>query len=230
MHLICPMNDLDICKQNFLASPLIPRHRIHLVIDPKNICQEINWAIRDLDVDMDRYCILLHQDVYLPDDFEFHFEKALNEINVLDPNWAILGVAGGAVLDTGCTALSYICECGVLIDSGMPFPYPMATLDECFLVLNLKHGLRLDESLGSHHLFGTDLCLQARAMGLTSYLIGVPVHHNHREYKNETAPQEYLDVASKLAVKWKVYLPIPTSCTVLTYGISGKGIEPLPTA
>lgn len=210
MHLICPMNDWAVCKQNLLASPLVPRHKIHLVVDPKNICQELNWAIRELD----DYCILIHQDVYLPADFEHHFEKALNEINILDPNWALLGVAGGTTLDTGCVALSYIYARGVLIDSGMPFPYPVMTLDECFLVLNLKHGLRLDESLGSHHLFGTDLCLQARERGLASYLIGVPVHHNHREY--DSLPEDYVDTARKIVVKWRNYVPIPTSCTVLT--------------
>jgi hypothetical protein len=70
--------------------------------------------------------------------------------------------------------------------------------------------LRFDPSLG-FHLYGADLCLQARERGLEVVALGAPCHHNSRSLG---LPQSFFPSAEVFARKWAHRLPIATPCVV----------------
>jgi hypothetical protein len=70
--------------------------------------------------------------------------------------------------------------------------------------------LRADPALG-FHLYGADLCLQAREKGFAAVAIGALCHHNSRNVGLNGA---FFDSARAFTNKWADRLPIATPCAV----------------
>src|SRR5271155_2139503 len=90
-------------------------------------------------------------------------------------------------------------------------PSQVATLDELVLVVRRDSGLRFDPALG-FHLYGADICLQAREQGLAVVALGALCHHNSRSVG---LPKEFYGSAAVFARKWSHRLPVATPCVVI---------------
>jgi hypothetical protein len=84
------------------------------------------------------------------------------------------------------------------------------TLDELLLVVRRDTPLRADLVLG-FHLYGADLCLQARERGLVVVALAAPCVHNSR---NVALPVAFFSSAEVFARKWANRLPVATPCVV----------------
>ena len=73
--------------------------------------------------------------------------------------------------------IGWVVDRGRQLRDGLELPAQVATLDELLLVVRRDAGLRFDPTLG-FHLYGADICLQAREQGLAVVAIAALCHHN----------------------------------------------------
>ena len=120
------------------------------------------------------YIILCHQDVRLIDDKRSPLDRIIQEISDRDPNWALLGNAGGVGLRGLAMRITDPFgkdrRCGRL-------PARVQSLDENFIVVRKAANLGLSRDLEGFHLYGTDLCMTAQTLGYTSYAVDFHLHH-----------------------------------------------------
>jgi hypothetical protein len=76
--------------------------------------------------------------------------------------------------------------------------------------------LRFDERLPGYHMYGTDICLEARRRGMKSYVIPAFCIHNTNGYR--MLPLQFWRSYLFMRKKWRSELPIATSCTEITFG------------
>ena len=100
---------------------------------------------------------------------------------------------------------------------GAPFDgvEEVMSLDELILILRKSSGLRFDEQLDGFHMYGTDICLEARRRGMKCYAISAFCVHNTNGYK--LLPFQFWRNYLFMRKKWKSLLPISTSCAKITF-------------
>lgn len=121
-----------------------------------------------------RFVVLCHQDVRLLSDGAAELTARLAELTERDPNWALAGNAG--VRPDGEFAVRITDPHGAGQNRG-PFPALVNSLDENFIVVRRDAGVRPSATLSGFHLYGTDLCLQARAVGRTAWVVDFHLRH-----------------------------------------------------
>jgi hypothetical protein len=121
-----------------------------------------------------RHVILCHQDIRLIGDGADVLEGQLAALEARDPDWAVAGNAG--VTEEGELTLHISDPHGEDQRRGT-LPARVASLDENFLVVKGASGLRPSAALEGFHLYGTDLCLQARVAGRTAWAIDFHLRH-----------------------------------------------------
>ncbi|MDB9846679.1 hypothetical protein OAC46_00590 [Flavobacteriaceae bacterium] len=172
-----------------------------------------------LSISNSRYTIICHQDVRLNYDNKMNLELKIDEINLIDPNWAILGNAGG---DSNFSKLHIrITDPHGADKNTSNFPFKVDSLDENFLLI--KNGLNIGVSndLKGFHFYGTDICIQAKIRGYSSYVIDFHLKHlskgkldlNFEKCKNQLI-KKY-----ELAFKYRF---IQSSCSLLFISASSK--------
>src|ERR1700722_4555641 len=67
--------------------------------------------------------------------------------------------------------IGWVVDRGRMLRDGPELPAQVATLDELVLVVRGDSGLRFDPALG-FHVYGADICLQARELGLAVVAMG----------------------------------------------------------
>lgn len=87
-------------------------------------------------------------------------------------------------------------------------------MDEVVLVVRRSSGLQFDEALPGFHLYGTDICLQARKQGLKCYVVSDFCLHNSNGLS--VLPSAYTRAFLYMRRKWRGYLPIKTPCMSIT--------------
>ena len=75
--------------------------------------------------------------------------------------------------------IGWVVDRGRMLRGGPELPALVATLDELLLVVRRDTPLRFDPAL-EFHLYGADICLQARELGLAVVALAAPCHHNSR--------------------------------------------------
>jgi hypothetical protein len=155
----------------------------------------------------------IHQDVYLPQGWTQNLARAVGQLEVSDPTWAVLGVIGvsmrGAIVGRVWSS-----GLGGVVGNQLTWPVPVASLDEVVLVLRVDSGVRFDEALPGFHLYGTDLVQTALRAGLGAYAFEGPVIHNSVETKRLDA--SYRRAYRYMQNKWSERLPIPTTVMPVT--------------
>jgi hypothetical protein len=118
--------------------------------------------------------ILVHQDVLLEFDRRDTLEARIEEVSELDPDWAVLGNAGGVSL--GRLALHISDPHGEDRRLGR-LPVRVSALDENFLVVRRSANLALSRALQGFHFYGAALCVTAATLGYSSWAIDFHLRH-----------------------------------------------------
>jgi hypothetical protein len=121
-----------------------------------------------------RHIIVCHQDVRLLENGRTVLEAKIAELEGLDPQWAVIGNAGG--VKPGRLALRISDPHGENTRHGH-FPVRVSALDENFIVVRRSANLALSRDLTGFHLYGTDLCLLADILGHRCYAIDFHLRH-----------------------------------------------------
>lgn len=149
--------------------------------------------------------IFTHQDVYLPNGTAALLRAQLETLTKQVPSWAIAGAIGGnsartLIGQTWCSGHEK------LLGSRVSTPTPVITLDEMVLIVRVAAGQRFDEKLPGFHLYGADIILAARAAGLSSWVIDLPVVHHSRAVISLSG--SYREAYRYMQRKWRHSLPI----------------------
>ena len=209
--LITAANDESILNRCLLSSP-----DVRFAFDVKvqkgflSAAKAYNAAIENAKTDL---LVFVHQDVYLPDGWISKVQSAIDIISDSDPNWGVLGVWGtrvsgerfGFVYDGSWQlVLGTDFSGGVRVDS----------LDEVVLILRKSAGLKFDWRIPGFHMYGTDICYEAKRRGKNCFAIAAFCIHNTRQYG--LLPWQFWRSYLAMRRKWKSQLPIRTGCIEIT--------------
>jgi hypothetical protein len=157
--------------------------------------------------------VFIHQDVYLPEGWMNQVQNGIKILSEADPEWGVLGVWGsrssgeraGFVYDGASgRVLGNQFEGGLEVDS----------LDEIVLILRKSAGLCFDPQIPGFHMYGADICLEARRRKKKCYAIAAFCIHNTNQYG--MLPWQFWKSYLAMRRKWKAQLPIKTTCTEIT--------------
>ena len=155
-----------------------------------------------------QFIILCHQDILLQYDNIKVLLKCLNDLELLDPNWAILGNSGGVSFNKLALRISDPHGYNQYIGT---FPIKVTSLDENFLLLKKEANLSISNDIDGFHLYGTDLCIIADILGYTAYAINFHLYHK----SGGNADYSFFTVLNKMQNKYRIALRsrrIQTTC------------------
>jgi hypothetical protein len=220
LSFVVGVSDEQILKKNFMASPCVAAagspHQVILVRDGLNVVAKLNHGLEQAEND---WVVCMHQDVWLPAGWDIVLAQ---QIQAAELRFGPIGVAGvygvGDVIRAddpagplGAERIGWVVDRGRTLNDGPGLPATVATLDELLLVVRRDLPLRFDPALG-FHLYGADLCFQARERGLAAVAVGALCHHNSRHIG---LGEGFHESAAVFARKWKHRLPIATPCVII---------------
>jgi hypothetical protein len=211
--LIVAVKDETVLRDTLLRSPDIDsRSQILRKYGYESASKAYNEGIAEA---TNEILVFAHTDVYLPKGWLTTLASHLKALTRVDPNWGVLGICG---ISLAGEIVGHLYSTGSQVTFGKPFDKPVETvsLDEVLLVIRRSSGVRFDENLRGFHLYGTDLCLEARRRGLKSYIISAFCIHNSNGVRS--LPFSFWRAYFYLRKKWWDILPIRSCCTVITQG------------
>ena len=126
------------------------------------------------------YIIICHQDVLLTQGVGRHLlDQRISEMSALDPKWAVLGNAGASGRLYKRLAIKIAYPDG-FIDIKGTLPQQVCSIDENFMLLKNEANLALSGDIGGYHMYGLDICMVARLLGYTCYVIDFLLLHNSK--------------------------------------------------
>jgi hypothetical protein len=213
------VSDREVLKTNLLSSPCFKSGSAHEVIAIENCPSAADGLNLGLERAMHEWVVCVHQDVYLPDGWDWLLARQPGDAERLFGPIGVAGVYGvGEVIPPqapgtpqAAQRIGWVLDRGRLLRDGPGLPAQVATLDELLLVLPRSTPLRFDPGLG-FHLYGADLCLQARERGPAVVALGALCHHNSRSVE---LPGAFFPSAAVFARKSGHMLPIATPCVIV---------------
>jgi GT2 family glycosyltransferase len=211
--IVAAVNDQTVLARNLLLSPDIASGRqsdLLLKEGFRSAAAAYNSAIDEAGNDI---LVFVHQDVYLPENWFDAVSRAISSLDDAGIAWGVLGSFGVRGDTSGGWGRVYTTGRG-LHGRVIHGAEPVETLDEIVLITRRSSGLRFDSELPHFHLYGTDLCLQARSAGLPNFAIPAFCVHNTNQLIE--LPTEFYRCHDHIKMKWRQYLPIHTSCIVIS--------------
>lgn len=203
IEIVCASHNKEILKNNLLKSDITENYPLNIVFDYTNIPKAYN------SVKTDGVTIYVHHDVFLYHEFE---KQLLEALKYAPKDWGVLGLAGVKLENNVRKIYGYI------MDRGKPWGAPVKgfvevdTLDE--LILITRGDIKFDEEL-EQDFYGPDICMQAKVKGLKSYVFKSFCDHNSGRKIGGRTDSFYVS-KKRFAEKWKEYLPIATTCGLIT--------------
>jgi hypothetical protein len=216
-------SDDEILRNNLMASPCIAEpgspHQVIQVREGHQVGAKLNFGLEQA---RNEWVVCIHQDVWLPPGWDVRLTQ---EIHEAERRFGPIGLArvygvGDVIARPDPTQplaserTGWVVDRGRLLRDGPELPARVATLDELLLVVRRDSGLRFDPALG-FHLYGADICLQARERGLAVVALGAHCHHNSRHVGLWDG---FHESAAVFARKWSHRLPVATSCVIIDRG------------
>lgn len=161
---------------SFRAGGFTPANSEFIYIDNSrnNKCDGYAGTNRFLHSARGEYVILCHQDVRLLADNIEQLNRRVEELDKLDPLWAVFGNAGGRY--PGCLAIRITDPKGENTHYGK-LPARVVSLDENFMVVRRGANLSVSRDLSGFHFYGTDLCVMAGILGYACYVVDFHLRH-----------------------------------------------------
>ena len=206
------VNNQAVLKSCLLSSPdVLSASEVLLQTGHASAARAYNEAIETARTDI---IVLAHQDLYLPEGWITSVQRACDDLKAKGIVWGVLGVWGGTKRGSLPGHMYWTGVDGV---AGKPFEgvIEVETLDEVVLILRKSSGLRFDERLPGYHMYGTDICLEARRRRMKCFSIPAFCIHNTVGYK--MLPMDYWKNYLFIRKKWKSQLPIASPCADITY-------------
>ena len=201
---VCVNDELQLTA-NLLASPALSHgspHELIVIRGASSIGDAFNDALFRA---RNAMVVMVHQDVYLPLGWDTQFLSGLEKARrIYDPLGAV-GLFGIRFIGQDRTCHGRVIDRHRFLDMPYPLPARVDASDEILLAFPRDTPLRMDPTLG-FHLYGTDVCLQARSRGLNNVAVEAPVFHNSLYFSQ---PTEAFQVSGRLMLrKWPTVRPL----------------------
>lgn len=211
---VAASNDQKILDGNLRRSPCIASGQVRLRVEWNATSASIAYNSA-LDATHAPVVVFAHQDVYFPRGWEQLLQRRIAEVARGDPNWGVIG-ALGVGLDGRVQGPVWSTSLGQIVGVVRPASTVVQSLDELLIVVRRSAGLRFDEALPNFHLYGLDIVQIARAAGLASYVVPLPLVHNDKAHP--ALGEDFWQAYRFLAHKWKHRLPIRSPIVKLARG------------
>lgn len=210
--IVVAVNDMEVLQKNICLSPDINNDNVQLIIkcDYRSAALAYNEAFQEA---KNEVIIFVHQDVYFPEGWFLNLRKSLSSLEKARVCWGVLGCFGSRPGGEGGIGRVYTNGIG-LHGNEIDKPELVQTLDEIVLVMRKSSGLRFDPTLPHFHLYGTDICMSAKAKGMMCYAIPALCVHNTNQLVD--LPQEFYNCYRHVKSRWSKYLPIYASCITIS--------------
>jgi hypothetical protein len=197
--LVTRQDEYDQMLATFETAGFTEKNCEFLFVDNRNgnradAFQGLNWL---LCASSGQYIILCHQDVRLEFDNIDILRQRIAEIELQDPQWAILGNAGGD--DNFKRLTKRISDPSRDNQRKGSFPARVMSLDENFLVLKRTANLGFSADCKGFHFYGTDLCVLAKIRGYHAYVIDFHLRH----LSGGTIDQRFFDARTDFIKKYQ---------------------------
>jgi hypothetical protein len=106
-----------------------------------------------------QYVVLCHQDIEPIEDDRAKLDYLLEELNSTRQDWGLCGNAGADWSDDLVVRITD--PWGADRNQGGPFPAPVMSLDENFILVRRDANLVLSRDLKGFHWYGADICINA---------------------------------------------------------------------
>jgi len=207
--IVVAVNDEGVLKENLCASNCIGEYPIQQQRGFSSAALALNHGMSSHDAE---YYILVHQDVYLPNNWLKSLDQTIEKLSAEDNAWAVIGIAG---VDMAGSLVGKLWSQGINqeINAGDSLS-KVKSLDEVILVLRQSSKLTFDEKMTGFHLYGTDIVQQAIELGYSCYCAHLPIIHNDK--KKYTLDEGYHKAYRYMQQKWCDQLPISTTVMPIT--------------
>ena len=176
-------------------------------------------ASKALNIGIDRcksdLVVMIHQDVLLYENWIDMLFERIQEIEVKNKNWGVVGTAG---INAKGDSMGVVYS----VDGVMHWSasirervYPAQTVDEHCMVIRKSSGLRFDEGIIGFHFYGADLCLEALSRGRQNYAILCPIIHNDNGGSLVCGKKEFMRLFDVFGKKWMPKFPFIRTTTVI---------------
>lgn len=219
MGFVTCATDPQQLHEYLLASPCLGSGKYHIAI-----YLQAGSAAAAFNCEMHRqqqvqWLIWVHQDVFLPSDWDTTFINALADAQQRFPRLAVAGLYGISGAGEKARRAGRLLDRGKPLEESAPLPCLVDSLDELLLAVRTDSGLMLDPALG-FDFYGTDLVLQAQKQGLQAAVLNSWAEHWSGTPQSGVMPAGLLDrITASAAVferKWVEHLPINTPCFTIT--------------
>lgn len=128
------------------------------------------------------YVIFCHDDISLIDNDFNDLVARLEELDAIDPNWLLAGVAGALwqppehFTRRQRQVLIISDRYGSKRRMGV-IPARVEALDECIIIMKRHRPIFGSYDLSGFHFYGADMCLMAEIAGGSAYVIDFHLHH-----------------------------------------------------
>jgi hypothetical protein len=179
-HICTIANDLDqyaTMRQSFLTAGFDEHHCRYSLFDNSqaNVFDPYHTFNQIQETTPEPYIIFCHQDILLNqgDDFA-QLVKRLEELESIDPRWAIAGNAG---VNSQYDLVAKITDPNNTATWQGKLPQRVHSLDENFLVTKTSANLSTSKTLSGFHFYATDLCLNAILQNRSCYVMDFHLTH-----------------------------------------------------
>lgn len=202
----------EILNANLGLSPMIFSGEIplHVVRNASSASIAYNQG---LDSTLADIVVFAHHDVFLPLGWEALLRQRLAEVELMDPNWAVIG-PNGIAPDGQHYGPVWSTSIGQVLGRVPLQPVPVGSFDELMIILRRSTGLRFDEALPNFHLYASDITQTALSRGFGCYSVPMPVIHN--DGYHGWLGDDFTECLTYMRHKWSDRLPIRTSVTDIT--------------
>ena len=229
LHFVTCASQLDVLRQRLLASPCLQpgtdgARPLTVIFNAKSAAQGFNAAMAAsaIKANGNNWLVWVHQDVFLPRDWDLRFSKALVEAAQCFPKLAVAGVYGIAGAGSNARRAGCVLDRGVLLHEPAALPCEVDSLDELLFAVRVDSGLMLDPAM-DFDFYATDLVLQAQAQGWQCAVVDAYCEHWSATPKFGVMPagllRRVLRNANAFEHKWQGRLPVTTPC----FDIAAKG-------
>lgn len=206
IEFVTASHDDKVLGENLLRSDAFIYVRLYIQSGYDNISKAYNEAKTKC------ITVYVHHDVYLPPQFIEDIQTALKQMQSIDANWGVIGVCGVKLIDGKKQIFGNINDRGKEWGAPLPEPTEVDTLDEMLLI---THGdFKFDENL-PQDFYGSDICMQAKQQGRKNYVVNAYCFHNSSRLLGARTESFYKS-QEYFKNKWKEYLPLATTCALLS--------------
>jgi hypothetical protein len=219
-------SNLQVLGERLLASPCLQQHGVPLAVyfNAPSAAHGFNAAMAATrqesagETATASWLVWVHQDVFLPQNWDTIFMQALSTALEQFPKLAVAGVygiAGTTATGAGALRAGHVLDRGTLLREPAPLPCLVDSLDELLFAVRIDSGLRLDPALG-FDFYATDLVLQAQVQGWECAVVDACCEHWSSTPPSGDLPQATVQrILANGAIferKWRHHLPLTTPC------------------